>query len=88
MLLAYHYYDTYAVLYEMNQYFVSHGCTVLSVDYRGGIMYGKRMAHVREPRRHASEYQDIQGGAAFLLAQPNVNPAKVGISTACPAAGT
>ncbi len=80
MLLGYHYYDTYTVLYEMNQYFVSHGCTVLSVDYRGGIMYGN--AWRTFPGRggtRAAEYQDVQGGAAFLLAQPNVIPAKVGI---------
>jgi dienelactone hydrolase len=80
MLLGYHYYDTYTVLYEMNQYFASHGCTVLSVDYRGGIMYGN--AWRTFPGRggtSAAEYQDIQGGAAFLLAQPQVNPAKVGI---------
>jgi dienelactone hydrolase len=80
MLLGYHYYDTYTVLYEMNQYFASHGCVVLSVDYRGGIMYGN--AWRTFPGRggsSAAEYQDIQGGAAFLLAQPQVNPAKVGI---------
>ncbi|MFU8854902.1 S9 family peptidase [Micromonospora sp. SL1-18] len=80
MLLGYHYYDTYTVLYEMNQYFASHGCVVLSVDYRGGIMYGN--AWRTFPGRggtSASEYQDIQGGAAFLLAQPGVEPAKVGI---------
>ncbi len=80
MLLGYHYYDTYTVLYEMNQYFASHGCVVLSVDYRGGIMYGN--AWRTFPGRggtSAAEYQDIQGGAAFLLAQPQVEPAKVGI---------
>jgi dienelactone hydrolase len=80
MLLGYHYYDTYTVLYEMNQYFASHGCVVLSVDYRGGIMYGN--AWRTFPGRggtSAAEYQDIQGGAAFLLAQAGVDPAKVGI---------
>jgi dipeptidyl aminopeptidase/acylaminoacyl peptidase len=80
MLLGYHYYDTYTVLYEMNQYFASHGCVVLSVDYRGGIMYGN--AWRTFPGRggtSAAEYQDIQGGAAFLRAQPGVDPAKVGI---------
>ena len=80
MLPGYHYYDTYTVLYEMNQYFASHGCVVLSVDYRGGIMYGN--AWRTFPGRggtSAAEYQDIQGGAAFLLAQPQVDPAKVGI---------
>jgi dipeptidyl aminopeptidase/acylaminoacyl peptidase len=80
MLLGYHYYDTYTVLYEMNQYFASHGCVVLSVDYRGGIMYGN--AWRTFPGRggtSAAEYQDIQGGGAFLLAQAGVDPAKVGI---------
>jgi dipeptidyl aminopeptidase/acylaminoacyl peptidase len=80
MLPGYHYYDTYTVLYEMNQYFASHGCVVLSVDYRGGIMYGN--AWRTFPGRggsSAAEYQDIQGGAEFLRAQPSVDPAKVGI---------
>ncbi len=80
MLLGYHYYDTYTVLYEMNQYFASHGCVVLSVDYRGGIMYGN--AWRTFPGRggsSAAEYQDIQGAGAFLRAQPSVDPAKVGI---------
>jgi prolyl oligopeptidase family protein len=40
MLPGFHYYDTYSNLYEMNQYLASHGCVVLSVDYRGGIMHG------------------------------------------------
>jgi dipeptidyl-peptidase-4 len=80
MLPGYHYYDTYTVLYEMNQYFASHGCVVLSPEYRGGIMFGN--AWRTFPGRggtSASEYQDIQGAAAFLLDQPQVDPAKVGM---------
>ena len=87
MLPGYHYYDTYTVLYEMNQYFASHGCVVLSVDYRGGIMYGN--AWRTFPGRggtSAAEYQDIQGGAAFLRAQPAGRTRRRWASTASPTA--
>jgi dipeptidyl aminopeptidase/acylaminoacyl peptidase len=80
MLPGFHYYDTYSNLYEMNQYLASHGCVVLSVDYRGGIMHGHAFRNA--PGRggsSASEYRDILGGVNFLRARPDVDSERIGI---------
>jgi dipeptidyl aminopeptidase/acylaminoacyl peptidase len=80
MLPGFHYYDTYSNLFEMNQYLASHGCVVLSVDYRGGIMHGS--AFREAPGRggsSASEYRDILGGVDLLRARSDVDPERIGI---------
>ncbi|MFD0855331.1 alpha/beta hydrolase family protein, partial [Actinomadura adrarensis] len=80
MLPGFHYYDTYSVLYELNQYLASHGCVVLSVDYRGGIMHGYDFRNA--PGRggtSASEYRDILGGVNFLRARLDVDPDEMAI---------
>ena len=41
MLLGFHYMEYYHNAYAMNQYLASKGYTVLSVNYRLGIMYGR-----------------------------------------------
>src|SRR5207237_8635458 len=64
MLLGWHYMQYYHNAYAMNQYLASKGYTVLSVNYRLGIMYGRAF---REPptavSRAASESQDVVAGA-------------------------
>lgn len=53
---------------------------VLSVNYRLGIGYGRAFHHPeRGGRRGASEYQDVRAAALWLRAQPDVDPARVGI---------
>ncbi|MFE4444447.1 prolyl oligopeptidase family serine peptidase [Streptomyces sp. NPDC056820] len=80
MLPGFHYYDTYSVLYEMNQYLASHGCVVLSVDYRGGIMHGYNFRTAPGTGgTNASEYRDILGGVDFLRARSDVNPDEMSI---------
>jgi dipeptidyl aminopeptidase/acylaminoacyl peptidase len=78
MLLGWHYMQYYHNAYAMNQYLASKGYTVLSVNYRLGIMYGRAF---REPPksvwRGASEYQDVVGGAKFL--QTLVDPQRIGL---------
>ncbi len=60
MLLGWHYMQYYYNAYGMNQYLASKGYTVLSLNYRLGIMYGRAF---REPAksvwRGAAEYQDV-----------------------------
>jgi dipeptidyl aminopeptidase/acylaminoacyl peptidase len=80
MLPGFHYMEPYTHLYEMNQYLVSRGFVVLSINYRSGIMYGHnfRMA----PHccwRGASEYQDVLAGGHWLQKQPEVDPNRIGI---------
>jgi dipeptidyl aminopeptidase/acylaminoacyl peptidase len=80
MLLGWHYMQYYHNAYAMNQYLASKGYTVLSVNYRLGIMYGRAF---REPRnsvwRGASEYQDVVAGAKFLQTLENVDPQRIGL---------
>src|SRR5205823_4343616 len=75
MLLGFHYMQYYHNAYAQNQYLASKGYTVLSVNYRLGIMYGRAF---REPPnsvwRGASEYQDVVAGAKFLQTLENVDP--------------
>jgi dipeptidyl aminopeptidase/acylaminoacyl peptidase len=80
MLLGWHYMQYYYNAYGMNQYLASKGYTVLSVNYRLGIMYGRAF---REPPtcvwRGASEYQDVIAGAKFLQTLDNVDPQRIGL---------
>ena len=80
MLLGFHYMQYYHNAYAMNQYLASKGYTVLSVNYRLGIMYGRAF---REPRnsvwRGASEYQDVVASAKFLQTLDNVDPQRIGL---------
>lgn len=80
MLLGWHYMDYYSNAYAMNQYLAAHGFTVLSVNYRLGIGYGRAYKHpAHAGPTGASEYQDVLAGAKFLQAVPGVDPSRIGI---------
>ncbi|MDQ2860462.1 MAG: prolyl oligopeptidase family serine peptidase [Pseudomonadota bacterium] len=80
MLLGWHYMDYYSNAYAVNQYLAAHGFTVLSVNYRLGIGYGRAFQHPdKAGPAGASEYQDVVAGARFLQATPGVDPARIGI---------
>jgi dipeptidyl aminopeptidase/acylaminoacyl peptidase len=80
MLLGFHYMVYYHNAYAMNQYLANKGYTVLSVNYRLGIMYGRAF---REPPksvwRGAAEYPDVVAGAKFLQTLDNVDPQRIGL---------
>jgi len=80
MLLGFHYMYYYHNAYAENQYLASLGYTVLSVNYRLGIMYGHDF---RQPPnsgwRGASEYNDVLAGAKYLQDLPNVDPQRIGL---------
>jgi dipeptidyl aminopeptidase/acylaminoacyl peptidase len=80
MMLGFHYMEYYHNAYAQNQYLASKGYTVLSVNYRLGIMYGRAF---REPPkavwRGASEYKDVVAGAKFLQTLDNVDPQRIGL---------
>jgi acetyl esterase/lipase len=80
MLLGWHYMDYYRNAYAMNQYLVSQGFIVLSVNYRSGIGYGLEF---REATNYgvqgASEYQDVVGAGLYLRARPDVVPDRIGL---------
>lgn len=70
----------YSNAYAMNQHLASKGYAVLSVNYRGGIGYGRTF---REPSnlgaRGAIEYEDIVAGAKFLQAHARVDGTRIGL---------
>ncbi len=80
MLLGWHYMDYYSNAYAVNQYLASHGFTVLSVNYRLGIGYGRAF---HQPDNAgpagASEYLDVLAAAQYLKSLPSVDGEKIGI---------
>ena len=80
MLLGWHPMYYYHNAYAFNQYLVSRGYVVLSVNYRSGIGYGMEF---REALRYgatgASEYQDVVGAGLYLRNRPDVDPARIGL---------
>ena len=80
MLLGFHYMYYYHNAYAENQHLANLGFTVLSVNYRLGIMYGHDF---RQPPnagwRGASEYNDVLAGVHYLENLPNVDPQRIGL---------
>jgi dipeptidyl aminopeptidase/acylaminoacyl peptidase len=80
MLLGWHYRDYYSNAYAVNQYLASQGFTVLSVNYRLGIGYGRAFQHPEHAgEAGASEYQDVLAGARYLQKLAGVDPHRIGI---------
>lgn len=80
MLLGFHPMDAYSFMYALNQYFVSEGYLVLSVNYRGGSGYG---LDFREAPGAAagggSELNDLLGAIAYLKGRQDVDAHRIGI---------
>ena len=80
MLVGWHYSDYYANCYAVNQYLAGQGFVVLAVNYRLGIGYGYDFHRPENAgARGASEYQDVKAAGEWLRAQPQVDPARIGI---------
>lgn len=80
MLLGYHYMEVYHLFYSVNQWLASQGYVVLSVNYRGGVGYGKSFRTAPNTNsRGNSEYQDVLTGGKYLQSRPDVDPKRVGI---------
>src|SRR4051812_21831906 len=80
MLLGYHYMEVYHLFYGVNQWLASQGYIVLSVNYRGGIGYGKSFRTAPNTnQRGNSEYQDVVAAGKYLQSRPDVDPKRVGI---------
>jgi dipeptidyl aminopeptidase/acylaminoacyl peptidase len=80
MLLGWHYSDYYSNAYASNQYLASLGFVVLTVNYRLGIGYGYEFHQPENAGMSgASEYTDIRAAGEWLGAQPQVDPARIGV---------
>jgi dipeptidyl aminopeptidase/acylaminoacyl peptidase len=80
MLLGWHYMDYYSNAYAVNQYLAAHGFTVLSVNYRLGIGYGRAFQHPKHAGpAGAAEYQDVLAGARYLQHVAGVDPSRIAI---------
>ncbi|PYT79409.1 MAG: hypothetical protein DMG40_16235 [Acidobacteria bacterium] len=80
MMLGFHYLQYYHNAYAENEYLVSRGFVVLSVNYRTGIMYGRAFREREKGGpRGAEEYQDIVAAAKYLETLPIVDPKKIGL---------
>jgi dipeptidyl aminopeptidase/acylaminoacyl peptidase len=80
MLLGWHNRWEYANDYAINQYLVSRGFLVLSVDYRLSVGYGEAFqVPERTGMRGASEYLDILAAGRYLQGRSDVDPKRIGI---------
>jgi dipeptidyl aminopeptidase/acylaminoacyl peptidase len=80
MLLGWHYSYYYHNSYAMNQYLASRGYTVISVNYRAGIGYGRAFREARNRgQRGASEYQDVVAAGKYLQSRSDVDSRRIGL---------
>lgn len=80
MLLGWHSMGYYSNSYALNQFLVSRGYIVLSVNYRGGIGYGLDFREaVNYGPTGASEFRDVKGGGLYLRGRCDVEPTHIGI---------
>ena len=80
MLLGWHYMGYYSNAYALDQYLVSRGYIVLSINYRSGVGYG---LDFREALNYGasggSEFNDVEGAGLFLRNRGDVDPSRIGI---------
>ena len=80
MLLGYPAMDYYSNAYAMNQYLVSRGFIILSVNYRCGIGYGLEFRQCEHAgATGGQEYNDVLAAQKYLASRPDVDPARIGI---------
>jgi dipeptidyl aminopeptidase/acylaminoacyl peptidase len=80
MLLGWHNRWEYANDYGANQYLVSRGFVVLSVDYRLSVGYGQAFQFAEHTgARGAAEYRDILAAGRYLQSRAGVDPGRIGV---------
>ncbi|MBC7615234.1 MAG: S9 family peptidase [Pedobacter sp.] len=80
MFLGWNHMDYYSIDYALNQYLVSLGYVVLSVNYRLGIGYGYEFHKpLFAGAQGASEYQDVKAAGEWLIKQSNIDAKRIGI---------
>jgi dipeptidyl aminopeptidase/acylaminoacyl peptidase len=80
MLLGWHTRWEYANDYGINQYLVSRGFIVLSVDYRLSVGYGQAFQFAEHTgARGAAEYLDVLAGGRYLQRRADVDARRIGL---------
>ena len=80
MLVGYHYLQFYHWFYAYNQWLQTQGYVVLSINYRGGVGYGRAFRSAPNTNaRGNSEYQDVLAGAKYLQGRADVDSSRIGI---------
>ena len=80
MVLGWNYRPYYHNAYAVNQYLVSKGYMVLSINYRSGIGYGMAFREaLNYGANGASEFQDVVGAGLFLKARSDVDSNRIGL---------
>jgi dipeptidyl aminopeptidase/acylaminoacyl peptidase len=80
MWLGWHSMYYYHQTYGGNQYLASKGYAVLSVNFRGGIGYGRAFREApKRGMRGASEYQDIVAAAQYLRGRNDIDANRIGL---------
>jgi dipeptidyl-peptidase-4 len=80
MLLGYHYMQFYHWAYGINQWLASQGYVVMSVNYRGGVGYGRSFRNAPNTGGGGNaEYQDVLAAGKYLQTRSDVDPARIGI---------
>ena len=80
MLLGYHYRHFYHMAYAVNQWLVSQGYIVMSVNFRSGVGYGRSFRTApRTGGAGNSEYADVLAAGRYLHARPDVDTKRVAI---------
>ena len=80
MMPGYHYMQFYHWAYAYNEWLQAQGYVVLSINYRGGVGYGKAFRNAPNTNsRGNSEYQDVMAGAKYLQGRADVDTKRIGI---------
>jgi dipeptidyl aminopeptidase/acylaminoacyl peptidase len=79
MLLGFNPMQYYAQTYELNQYFVSRGYAVLSVNYRSGVGYGMEFRQAAHYGAFGgTEYLDVEGAVKYLKSRADIDTKRMG----------
>ncbi|HHT84480.1 MAG: alpha/beta fold hydrolase [Bacillota bacterium] len=70
---------TYALFHGLNQYLVHRGYAVLSVNFRGGIGYGRDFRNALFHKMGVDDVADVVNAAKYLKSLPYVDPDRVGV---------
>ena len=80
MWLGWHSMYYYHQTYGCNQFLASKGYAVLSVNFRGGVGYGRAFREApKRGMRGAAEYQDIIAAAQYLRGRNDVDINRIGL---------